>query len=93
VKQWIRGDGGVKATVIQQASVGQLLKIPVYDAIQDMYGNESYYRVVKFVAFRVTQVYATGYPKGIRGVFEHYFTPGPPTGDQDGGWSSIDLNQ
>jgi len=90
---WIRGDGGVKAAVIQQAKVDQLLKIPVYDEIVNKASNQAYYHVLKFAAFRVTEVYASGNPKGIRGYFEYHFSPGPPTGEEDGGWRGIDLTQ
>ena len=91
VDTWIKGDGGVKAAVIQQASVGQVLQIIVYESIN----ADSYYHVVKFAAFKVTQVYATGNPKGIRGMFQHYFTPGPhgDDDDPDGGWRTVDLTQ
>jgi Flp pilus assembly protein TadG len=93
VKQWIRGDGGVKAAVIQQAYVGQELRMVVYDQIEDKYNNESYYHVIKFVIFKVTEVIASGNPKGVRGYFMHYFTPGPPGDGEDSGWNSLDLTQ
>lgn len=93
VNTWIRGDSGVKAAVIQQAHVGQILYIVVYDQIESKYANKTYYHAVKFAAFKVTQVYATGNPKGIRGEFQYYVTAGPPGDGDDGGWRVIDLTQ
>jgi hypothetical protein len=93
VDTWIRGDNGVKASVIQQAHVGQILQIVVYDQIDSLYANKTYYHAIKFAAFKVTQVYATGNPKGIRGEFQYYFTAGPPSDGDDGGWRVVDLTQ
>ena len=93
VDTWIRGDSGVKASVIQQAHVGQILYIVVYDSIESKYANKTYYHAIKFAAFKVTQVYATGNPKGIRGEFQYYVTAGPPGDGEDGGWRVIDLTQ
>lgn len=93
VNTWIRGDSGVKASVIQQAQVGQILYIVVYDSIEAKYANKTYYHAIKFAAFKVTQVYATGNPKGIRGEFQYYVTAGPPGEGEDGGWRVIDLTQ
>jgi len=93
VNTWIRGDSGVKAAVIQQAHVGQILYIVVYDSIEAKYENKTYYHAIKFAAFKVTQVYATGNPKGIRGEFQYYVTAGPPGDGEDGGWRVIDLTQ
>lgn len=95
VDTWIRGDGGVKAAVIQQARVGQVLQIAIYDRIENRYNNQSYYHILKFAAFRVTQVYASGNPKGIRGMFLHYVTPGQAgnENDPDGGWRIVRLRQ
>jgi hypothetical protein len=91
--QWIRGDGGVKAAVIQQAYVGQELKLPIYDHIDTLYQNETYYHVITFAVFKVTEVISSGNPKGIRGYFQRHFSPGPPTGNIDGGWSSLDFTE
>jgi len=93
INTWIRGTSGTKAAVIAEASVGQLLKIAVFTEIQNKYTNKSYYYVVKFAAFRVTRVYASGNPKGIQGYFQYYVTPGPPDGEEDGGMRSIALSQ
>jgi hypothetical protein len=93
VNTWIRGDSGVKAAVIQQAHVGQIQQIVVYDAIDSMYANQTYYHAIKFAAFKVTQVYSTGNPKGIRGEFQYYVTAGPPGDGEDGGWRVIDMTQ
>jgi hypothetical protein len=93
VDDWVRGDSGVKASVIQQAYVGQVLRMIIYDAIEDKYNNKSYYHVIKFAAFQVTDVKATGNPKGITGFFLYYFTPGPPSGEEDGGWRCMDLTE
>ena len=88
IKTWINGSSGTKASVIAEASVGQILKIAVFTRIQD-----SYYYVVKFAAFKVTRVYASGNPKGIQGHFQYYVTLGPPDGDDDGGVRSLALTQ
>lgn len=91
VDTWIAGDGGVKAAVIQQAKVGQVLKIAVFDQIDQKYSNQSYYHVVKFAAFKVTNVYATGNPKGIRGTFEYMLSAGPSGDGPDGGYRTVSL--
>jgi len=93
LNQWIRGDGGVKAAVIQQAYVGQELRIPVYDHVETKYENKAYYHVLTFAVFKVSEVIATGSPKGIRGKFIKFFSPGPPNGTHDGGWTTLDLTQ
>jgi hypothetical protein len=49
--------------------------------------------VVKFAILQVAQLIATGNPKGIEGMFVRYFSPGPLTGGDDRGWSSIELTQ
>ncbi|MGC8786698.1 MAG: pilus assembly protein TadG-related protein [Anaerolineae bacterium] len=91
VDTWIAGDGGVKAAVIQQAQVGKVLKIAVFDRIEEKYSGQSYYHVVKFAAFKVTNVYATGNPKGIKGTFEYMIAAGPSGGGPDGGYRTISL--
>jgi len=93
VGTWIRGDPGVKASVIDQAQVGQILKIVIYDAIQTKYPGKEYYHVLKFAAFRVSKVYASGTPKGIQGTFEYYFFAGPPGEGEDGGVRTVTLMQ
>ncbi len=91
VDTWIAGDRGVKAAVIQQARVGQVLKIAIFDQIDQKYTNQSYYHVVKFAAFKVTNVYSTGNPKGIRGTFEYMLTAGPSGDGPDGGYRTVSL--
>jgi len=86
---WIRGSSGTKASVLQQASVGQLLLIAVYDSIQELYPGKSYYRVKKFAAFKITAVHATGNPKGLEGNFKGYVIPSPPSNGEDGGLRTI----
>ncbi len=93
VNDWIRGDGGVKAAVIQQAQVGQVLRMVIYDQIEDKYQSNAYYHAIKFAAFRVTRVIATGNPKGIEGMFEYSFTPGSISDGPDGGWRGARLTQ
>ena len=93
VDTWIRGSGGVKASTIAQAYVGQILKMVVFDAIEDKYSSNAYYHVIKFAAFKVTKVYATGNPKGIQGTFEYFYAPGAATGTQDGGVRTITLTR
>lgn len=91
VDTWIAGDGGVKAAVIQQAQVGQVLKIAVFDRIEAKYSTQPYYHVVKFAAFKVTNVYATGNPKGIKGTFEYMLSAGPSGSGPDGGYRTVSL--
>jgi len=93
VDTWLQGSSGVKTAVVAQAQVGQLLNMAVYDDIQDLYPNQSYYHILKIAAFRVTEVYDTAVPKGIKGVFEYSFIPGPPGGTDDGGVRTISLTQ
>ncbi len=83
---WVFGNSGTKASVITEASVGDLLRIVVYDTIQS-----NYYHVVHFAAFRVIQVQGTTDKKGIRGVFEYFCTAGPPGSGPDGGVRTFDL--
>lgn len=91
VDTWLAGDSGVKAAVIQQAQVGQVLKIAVFNSIEAKYGTQSYYHVVKFAAFKVTNVYATGNPKGIKGTFEYMLSAGPSGEGPDGGYRTVSL--
>nr|MBC7243922.1 hypothetical protein [Chloroflexota bacterium] len=93
VDTWIAGDGGVKTAVIQQARVGQVLKIAVFDQIEDKYTGQTYYHVVKFAAFKVTSVYATGNPKGIKGEFQYMLESGPLSDGADGGYRMISLTR
>ncbi|MGQ9493009.1 MAG: pilus assembly protein TadG-related protein [Anaerolineae bacterium] len=93
VDTWVAGDGGVKAAVIQQARVGNVLKIAVFDRIEAKYATQTYYHVVKFAAFRVTNVYATGNPKGIKGTFEYMLSAGPSGEGPDGGYRTISLTR
>ena len=93
VDDWIRGDNGTKASVIAEARVGQILILPVFDQISDLYGNKSYYHILTFAAFEVTSVQKTGTPKGISGRFIRYVVPSPPTGSEDDGVRSIVLTQ
>lgn len=93
VNTWIAGDGGVKAAVIQQAQVGQVLNIIVYDRMEQKYSGSFYYHAVKFAAFEVTEVIATGNPKGIRGYFKRVVKPGELGGGADGGYRTIGLTQ
>jgi hypothetical protein len=92
VGTYIRGDSGVKTPCIQYAMVGDLLTVVVYDRIEQKYPGKDYYHALKLAAFKVTQVYATGNPKGIRGEFQYYVTAGPP-GTEDGGLRMIHLVQ
>ncbi|MGC8786697.1 MAG: pilus assembly protein TadG-related protein [Anaerolineae bacterium] len=86
---WIRGSSGTKTSVLQQARVGQLLLIAVYDGIQELYPGKSYYRVKKFAAFKITAVHFTGNPKGLEGKFKGYVIPGAPSDGEDGGLRTI----
>ena len=90
---WIRGSSGTKASVLQQASVGQLLLIAVYDSIQQLYPGKSYYHVKKFAAFKITAVHFTGNPKGIEGQFKGYVIPAAPSNGEDGGLRTIVLTE
>ena len=90
---WIRGDSGTKASTIAEARVGQVLLLPVFNQITDMYSNKSYYHILTFAAFEVSSVKKTGTPKGITGKFLKYVMPGPPTGSEDDGVRSIALTQ
>lgn len=93
-KLWYRGSSGIKTkpVAITQTRVGEILYIPVYDDIVDMYPGKPYYHVVRFAAFEVTAVYATSNPKGIEGVFKEYVAAGPPDdGGPDGGLRTIYL--
>ena len=92
VGTWIRGESGVTASVIQQAVVGQILRIVIFDQKAEQYPGKDYYHAIKIAAFKVTNVYATGNPKGIRGTFEYYVTSGPPAPD-DGGLRMVHLEQ
>jgi hypothetical protein len=94
IDSWIRGDPGVKASVIHQVQVGQVLRIIVYDQIQQKYSGKDYYHAIKFAAFKVTKVYGTGNPKGIKGSFEYFFfpgEPGEPGGSEDGGIRTVTM--
>jgi len=93
INTWIRGDSGTKASVIAEAYVGQVLILPVYDQISDLYSGKAYYRILTFAAFEVSSVKKTGTPKGITGRFLQYVVPGPPTGEHDDGVRSIALTQ
>lgn len=92
VGTWIRGETGVAASVIQQAVVGQLLTIVVFDEKAEQYPGKDYYHSIKLAAFKVTDVLATGNPKGIRGTFQYYVISGPPAPD-DGGMRMVHLEQ
>jgi hypothetical protein len=88
--EWVRGEEGVSAAVIQQAYVGQLIKIVVFDEIRQWYPGKDYYHVLKFAVFEVTEVLATRSPKGIQGIFVDYVDSGPP-GPDDGGLRMVHL--
>jgi hypothetical protein len=93
VNTWIRGSGGVKSSVIEQARVGQILLLVIFDAIGGKYPGKDYYHAIKFAAFKVSKVYASGNPKGIQGTFECYFFAGPPGNGEDGGIRTVTLMQ
>jgi hypothetical protein len=71
--------------------VGQVLYIAIYDDIQDLHPGKPYYHIKKFAAFLVTQVHATGNPKGIEGQFKRYVIPAAPGGGEDGGLRTVVL--
>ena len=90
----IRGSDGVVASVIEQAQVGQVLRVVIYDGIQTLYPGKEYYHALKFAAFKVTKVYGSGNPKGIKGTFEYFFfpgAPGEPGGSEDGGIRTVTM--
>ncbi len=93
VDTWIRGSSGVKTSVIEQAQVGQILKVVIFDAIETKFPGKEYYHALKFAAFKVSKVYASGTPKGIQGTFECYFFAGPPGNGEDGGVRTVTLMQ
>jgi len=93
VGTWIRGSSGVKTSVIDQAHVGQILMVVVYDAIEPRFPGKDYYHALKFAAFKVSKVYASGNPKGIQGTFETFFVAGPAGGTEDGGVRTVALMQ
>ncbi len=93
IDTWVRGDNGTKASVIAEATVGQILFFPVFDTIQDKYNNKAYYHIVTFAAFEVTAVHKSGNPKGISGRFKYYVVPGDFGGTVDGGVRSIGLTR
>jgi hypothetical protein len=82
---WVRGDNGVKArpVAITSSRIGDILKIPVYggpvapeadhdgsgEPIQEIWPGKAYYHIIDFKCFVVTEVIATGNPKGIAGHF------------------------
>jgi hypothetical protein len=94
IDSWIRGDPGVKSSVINQAQVGQVLRVVIYDEIQTKYPGKDYYHAIKFAAFQVTKVYGSGNPKGIKGTWQYYFfpgEPGDPGGSEDGGIRTVTM--
>lgn len=92
VGTWIRGETGVAASVIQQARVGQILTIVVFDQKARQFPGKDYYHSIKLAAFKVEAVMATGNPKGIRGQFIDYVVSGPPS-PTDGGLRMVHLEQ
>ncbi len=81
-KQWVRGDNGVKTypVAITQARIGDVLIVPLFDepdpgdpiegeAIQEIHPGKAYYHINDAKCFLVTDVIATGNPKGIAGHF------------------------
>jgi Flp pilus assembly protein TadG len=93
--KWARGTSGIMArpVAITAARIGDILYMPIFDSIQDMYPGKAYYHIIKFAAFEVTQVHPTGNPKGLQGKFKHYATSGPPAPDDsnDGGLRTVYL--
>jgi len=69
------------------------LFIAIYDDIQDLHPGKPYYHVIKFAAFEVTAVHATGNPKGIEGIFRYYVTGAPSDDDDDGGLRTLVMTQ
>ena len=94
-KSWVRGSSGVKTypVAITQARIGDVLFIAIYDDIQDLHPGKPYYHVIKFAAFEVTAVHATGNPKGIEGIFRYYVTGAPSDDDDDGGLRTLVMTQ
>lgn len=90
VDTYVRPASGEMASVIQQAYVGQQLVIPVYDVLIDLEGR-AYYHIVAFAIFEVTNVIATGNPKGISGTFVDWVQPGPIGDGPDGGLRTVAL--
>ena len=92
---WIRGSSGImtKPVAITAARIGDILFMPVYSDIQDLYPGKAYYYIIKFAAFKVSAVHSTGNPKGIQGKFLYYTTSGPPSGGDDGGLRTFYLTQ
>ena len=92
---WYRGSSGImtRPLAITQARIGDMLFMPIYDVIQDLYSGKAYYHIIKFAAFEVTQVYDTGNPKGLQGNFQYYTTSGPPSTGDDGGLRTVLLTR
>jgi hypothetical protein len=90
---WIRGSSGAKPSVIHQVTVGQILRIAIFDDIQPKYESKLYYHIVRIAAFKVTKVYAAGNPKGIQGTFEYYVVSGRPDGGPDAGLRAFSLTR
>jgi hypothetical protein len=68
-RTWMRGDNGVKnyPVAITQARVGDVLLIAIYDEMETLYVGKGYFRIKRLVSFLVTDVIATGNPKGLAG--------------------------
>lgn len=90
---WISGDPGTRATTIAQAKVGQQLRLVVYDTVQNLYSGKPYFHVKRFAVFEVTEVIATGNPKGIRGKFMKWAETGKLGSGDDGGLRVVNLTE
>lgn len=90
---WVYGDPGTRSSTIQQARVGQILKVAVYDSVQELYSGKPYFHIKKFAVFEVTEVIPTGFPKGIRGKFIRSVDIGELGGTYDGGLRVVKLVQ
>jgi len=90
---WAGGSSGTETSALQQASVNDVLVIPTYDTIEELWPGKNYYHIVGFAAFHVDQVMATGNPKGLLGHFVSYVTPSELVDDDDFGVRTFALTQ
>jgi hypothetical protein len=78
VDSWMRGDNGVKThpVAITATRVGEILIIPLFDDVEDLYPGKAYYHIKRLACFLVLEVIATGNPKGIHGRVVNCTVPG-----------------
>jgi hypothetical protein len=83
VRTWMRGDSGLmtRPVAITQVRVGEVILIGIYDASENLHPGKAYYHIKRFAAFEVTDIFATGNPKGIRGNFRYYTYTGVMSDD------------